>query len=1087
MKKRISGLSIIGFALMFTLLASCGKKDEARTIKAEKINGTVTAATEKKTVDVKKGEQLKSGQTISVESGSDLTLLLDADKHVYAEENSVFNLVAKGYSGKTKTKIVMESGKIQYDIDKKLKDKETFEVSTPNATMSVRGTSFIVEISGEGENGVTKIIVEKGSIQVITEVDGVEVIETLTAGTQKTYDGVCPGYELKGNSGNDSSKKREGYGPQVLSITYDSNGQEVKEYFNFFETYPEFTDNTLKPWILDLMGQTVELEEVWTLNTDVSIQNGTIKTSKDAYIENKGTLHFGFDYSGNKWTTLEANGVGIENKGTLHLRSGKFIIESGAGIHNTGELLPEYTDEAKDRFDTSYEPEVTVNAGTFINNDGLCILDGAVITGSNEGLVINNKEMFLLENFFYGNAPGYVVNNDIGTLWSSNTILNIDDDSAVGLKNYGTFGIFSDFDKYTNTYMSTSYPMIFKITKGTGIINKGIIRSSIKIYMSGGLGVDNFGTMYPYDNSYGELKANIEGGLLLHNEQGATALRAEAYVMAGQVILNEGNLGTNDNEAYVLFDFKAVCESYSGTMVLNEKTGVMKGHYRIACTGLENSTLIDNKGTVEANDIGIATGFKLLNLEDWTDWHDPSNDWWLASADPRPEYAIDQAVSVKNSVAFNDEGTTDIGFAIHGMVFGTGSGKYEFYRPTGSSKHYLGTLYLLMYGSNATGVYVGEGVDVSLYDWEVYIGKAEDGAAQQPVNEWIYYNHEYEFDRENCSGNYGIYNKGNIGLGVKSAGQHEIVVRGSENVGLYNEGFMEICPYAWVFGHKNVGFDNPGSISNGTVSAVVAEIGGNVGLRNSGIIKDCEIRINDFSYYNYSEQLYQSPESAYGKDVGFYNTATGIVDSPTLSFSVYNFSEGSYGLINEYQIKAGLTSFSTVKGTGGVLGENSLTQISRLQCTNFTYGSENYRDSHTYNGTILSISGQVELSGDSSEKDSRGNSITGRLDVSVIGSGSTGIHIATGGSLYQICSEGYKDYYGGEIESRNNGMGIINEGHLHLDHPGFKIVNSSGYTKCLADRGTFTFTPFEERIKNGYGKKGCPGPWYGAEYSEINN
>ncbi len=57
---------LTGFLLCF--LCACGNKNEARTIAVEKINGTVTAKTDKKTTDVTKGEKLKSGQEISVGS-----------------------------------------------------------------------------------------------------------------------------------------------------------------------------------------------------------------------------------------------------------------------------------------------------------------------------------------------------------------------------------------------------------------------------------------------------------------------------------------------------------------------------------------------------------------------------------------------------------------------------------------------------------------------------------------------------------------------------------------------------------------------------------------------------------------------------------------------------------------------------------------------------------------------------------------------------------------------------------------------------------------------------------------------------------
>nr|MCR4729117.1 FecR family protein [Lachnospiraceae bacterium] len=1077
-------VTVIVLLCMAVLLAACGKKDEARTIKAEKVNGTVTATTEKKAVDVKKGEKLKSGQTISVESDSDLTLLLDADKHVYAEENSSFNLVAKGSSGKTKTKIEVTSGKLTFSIDKKLKDKETFEVGTPNAVMSVRGTVFIVEIVGEGEDATTKIFVESGSIEVITEENGVERKETISAGQSMSFAGVAPGYESsKKTESNEPSKKRTENGPQVLSITYDSNGQEIKEYFDFFESYAEFTDKNLKPWILDLQGHDVVLEEILTFDTEVTIQNGTFVTSQGAYIVNKGIIHFGDDYNGNDWTIVESSYIGIENEGTILFRAGRFTVNDGVGIHNKGTIHPEYTDETKERFG-SFEKTVTVNSGTFLKNDGKCLLFDTTITGSSEGLIVNNKELYLESETFYGNAPGYIVNNDAGLLWASAVIMYLEDDSAVGLKNFGSLEMYDTLHGYEGVYYSPYDPLILKITKGTGIINKGNIQGHVDCYMADGVGVDNFGTMYIKENSYGDFKGMVEGGLLLHNEKGARIDRLNANITEGQIILNEGTAGNGDEDAYSYYEITVVSDSYSGTIITNEKEGIMAGYYQITCTGLDNAKVLDNKGTVDAKSFWIASGFKLSELNDRNDWHDSSKDWLLHNGiDVRPSYEVDPAVSVNNTILINDEGNFKAEH-VSGFILGTGSGTYEFYRPSGIDNHILGTVSLVMYSSNATGISIDSGVTVELNGCECYIGKAEEGARDVPMQEWGYYSTDKEFDRSICSGNTGINNKGKL---ITIDGGITTILRGSQNRGLHNEGFIELSGAVGtnVYGDRNIGTDNLGSINGGHLSASIMETGGNIGARNFGTIRGMGLDINNNSNYSIAA-LYRSSESPYGKDIGFYNTSTGIVDSPEEHLDVNNWSKATTGLINEKQITVGDAYFSSIDGIAVYLAEESLTQTTNLDCDNWIQVNgipNDLKSECIIGGTVLSISGQMEVFPGTADYDSYGAESKGSIEVMVTGSGATGIYIAPGGSLYQVYSH---DHGGAILKPREGAVAIINEGHLHLDYPIFFKEKGSEYTKCLTDRGTFSFTQDPIIMRDGYGRYGCPGPWYGIDYNEYS-
>lgn len=133
---------------------------------------------------------LQSGDTVNVDTGT-MTLRLDEDKYVYAEENTEFSIEAAGNSKEGRTTIELKKGAIVNEIRQKLGEGSSYEVNTPNATMSVRGTTFRVEVTYD-QNGtcytritvtdgkvVTRLKYEDGSVaeeEVAVEKDGEVII-----------------------------------------------------------------------------------------------------------------------------------------------------------------------------------------------------------------------------------------------------------------------------------------------------------------------------------------------------------------------------------------------------------------------------------------------------------------------------------------------------------------------------------------------------------------------------------------------------------------------------------------------------------------------------------------------------------------------------------------------------------------------------------------------------------------------------------------------------------------------------------------------------------------------------------------------
>lgn len=173
------GICFAGIALA-CILAGCGTS--ARTISVDDITGQAIVENKSGSHDAYVEEHLISGDAVSVMENSELLLLLDQDKHVYADANTHFSLEATGKEGSSKTKIVMHYGTVLCGIDNKLGDSESFEVETQNSLMAVRGTVFTVTYTETDGEPVTTVKVKEGVVEATYERDGEKVVEKIGAG-----------------------------------------------------------------------------------------------------------------------------------------------------------------------------------------------------------------------------------------------------------------------------------------------------------------------------------------------------------------------------------------------------------------------------------------------------------------------------------------------------------------------------------------------------------------------------------------------------------------------------------------------------------------------------------------------------------------------------------------------------------------------------------------------------------------------------------------------------------------------------------------------------------------------------------------
>lgn len=142
--------------LVLILCGCSGEKEEAyRMIQVLEVTGTVSVERQTMgTMDAYEGMRLESGDKITVGPESWLKIKMDEDKYALVEPVSVLRLEASGNSADSKTVLHLESGAVSNRLEKELSADSSYEVTTPNSTMAVRGTVFRVEISWS-EDGVS--------------------------------------------------------------------------------------------------------------------------------------------------------------------------------------------------------------------------------------------------------------------------------------------------------------------------------------------------------------------------------------------------------------------------------------------------------------------------------------------------------------------------------------------------------------------------------------------------------------------------------------------------------------------------------------------------------------------------------------------------------------------------------------------------------------------------------------------------------------------------------------------------------------------------------------------------------------------
>ena len=164
----IISVMLLIVAMFCGMLSGCGKEEGYRVIQVYEVNGKATIAREKVgNMDAYEKLNLVSGDWLSVLKESYMRLKMDEDKYMLVEEESELSIFATGSDKNSKTDIQLEKGSITVEVQNKLGNEESFEVTTPNAVMAVRGTVFHISADID-ENGepITKVAIFEGAVTV---------------------------------------------------------------------------------------------------------------------------------------------------------------------------------------------------------------------------------------------------------------------------------------------------------------------------------------------------------------------------------------------------------------------------------------------------------------------------------------------------------------------------------------------------------------------------------------------------------------------------------------------------------------------------------------------------------------------------------------------------------------------------------------------------------------------------------------------------------------------------------------------------------------------------------------------------------
>lgn len=182
MEKRISQKMILAIsAIVIALIAIIaavfilrGTNKTYRSIKIVELEGDVNIDREGVDgINASVNMNLVSGDRLTTGQDAYVVLCLDTDKYVMLGEYGSMKVNAHGKENASKTSVELEAGSVLSEIQNPLGKDSTYDIVTPNATMSVRGTVFEVHRDMKEKN--ISVLVYDGCVAV--DPTGMDTVE----------------------------------------------------------------------------------------------------------------------------------------------------------------------------------------------------------------------------------------------------------------------------------------------------------------------------------------------------------------------------------------------------------------------------------------------------------------------------------------------------------------------------------------------------------------------------------------------------------------------------------------------------------------------------------------------------------------------------------------------------------------------------------------------------------------------------------------------------------------------------------------------------------------------------------------------
>lgn len=143
------------------------RQDSYRVLKVFELMGTASVTRESAgDLDAYVGMNLESGDVVSVDDNSNMRISLDSDKYVLLDAGTVLELVAAGNEKDSRTTLNLKEGAILNEITSALSENSSYDVNAPKATMAVRGTSYSVTVTKDGDRYIIELDTFHGKVAV---------------------------------------------------------------------------------------------------------------------------------------------------------------------------------------------------------------------------------------------------------------------------------------------------------------------------------------------------------------------------------------------------------------------------------------------------------------------------------------------------------------------------------------------------------------------------------------------------------------------------------------------------------------------------------------------------------------------------------------------------------------------------------------------------------------------------------------------------------------------------------------------------------------------------------------------------------